>query len=125
MSATIFCRCGKPAHPDFGDRCEDCWAEDNGHATNLYKNDKNDLNTEKMTHKEILELPISYLRLSAKVENLLCAQGVNFLEDLIEWSAQRVLETCWLGDAALEEIKDGLQMFGLALQQEPILQKQN
>lgn len=28
MSELVLCRCGQPAHPLYGNRCEDCWALD-------------------------------------------------------------------------------------------------
>lgn len=29
IASEITCRCGKPPHPNYGNRCEDCWSEDN------------------------------------------------------------------------------------------------
>ena len=28
MNELNLCKCGKPAHPCYGQRCEDCWAND-------------------------------------------------------------------------------------------------
>ncbi len=30
MNESILCHCGKPAHPLYGNLCEDCWVDNQG-----------------------------------------------------------------------------------------------
>jgi len=109
----MLCRCGKPTHPSFGLRCPDCWADDNGHcATNVYKEKPR---PSIISKEEALSLPICDLELSTRTTNRLCILGINFIRDLDKWTVDKLLNAGRLGDAALDEIIEGLQMFGLKL----------
>ncbi|GEM_PF-4700470 len=114
----MHCKCGKLAHPQFNGSCEDCFANVCGHITDIYKEDEKDLKPENMDRKEILELPISYLKLSTRTGNRLCAIGINYIDNLVGWSEEKLLGVSDFGEASLNEIKKGLKTLGLVLRQE-------
>lgn len=112
MSTALICRCGKPAQ--FGSRCEDCFADDCGHVTDIYKEDPKPKN---MSKKDILELPIAELELSIRTANILSRENIHFIKYLLQLNREDLMDIRGFGKSALDEIEDGLSIFNLSLKQ--------
>ena len=108
--------CGKPVEPGYEStgKCEDCSTKAWAHLSNdAYENGPR---PDTMSRQEVLALHISELELSARTTNYLSNMGIDFIRDLIKRSEAELMEIRNFGDAALKEIKNGLQALGLSLQ---------
>ncbi|MEK7562743.1 MAG: DNA-directed RNA polymerase subunit alpha C-terminal domain-containing protein [Patescibacteria group bacterium] len=107
----------KPAHPQYGDCCEDCFADSWGGVTDIYKEDgAAPTDTEK---ENILELPISELSLPMRTQNTLNKVGIDYVEDLVALSEEELLVIPNIGPAAMDKIKKRLKALCLVLSDTP------
>lgn len=110
-------KCGKLVEPQYEQigECENCFAEACDNFTNIYANK---VNLEPITEEIALELPISDLEISIRTENRLSDRGIIFIKDLVLKTEEELRRIPNLGDMGIVEIKERLQIFGLALKKE-------
>ena len=118
MPTIIFCKCGKPAHPLYGDRCEDCYADGCtglSYQTDIYNEGMDGLKPGEMKKEEIPNLSIAELDLETRTRNLLEHNGILLIGELVQKSATEILAITNFGDSSLREVEKSLEDFCLKL----------
>lgn len=62
----------------------------------------------------ILDKPVTYLNCSTRINNILKAEGVHLVSDLVKYTAVELLKTP-IGGKSLRSIQDALALHGLSL----------
>lgn len=121
------CRiCNKaPAHPAYGDVCENCAVDAWGCARSstsraIFEEKGVDASPEwfkDLSRERQLSRSITELELSVRVLNRLSENGINTIGDLIQKTAEDLLGLRGVREGALAEIKEKLNVLGLKLRE--------
>lgn len=104
-----FCACGKPSHPQYGNRCEDCFVDGFSRcATDAYS-DKPEIRSGSLP-----EL-VADLNLPQRTLNSLERSGITTIAQLINRSGNQILMVRHIGEGGLRHIIEKLSEHGLKL----------
>ncbi|MEK7658427.1 MAG: DNA-directed RNA polymerase subunit alpha C-terminal domain-containing protein [Patescibacteria group bacterium] len=106
------------AHPLYGGACENCYANAQSYLTRPYDDYDFCMNESKIKDapiKQILDAPVSMLKLSIKIENCLFDHHIHLIKDLIAKTKEDIIKIRTFGEATVAEIEKKLQNIGLAL----------
>lgn len=108
----IYCQCGKPADPCFGSKCENCWADIQGHrGPYIFK-------SQPKSAADFLLEPINELGLRARSVAVLESHGIRTIGDLVKKSEAELLAIHGFGKKTIQDIKDELSGWDLELRKE-------